>query len=146
MAENQLDEILRTAGSRPYRDFVEYHYRRHSAKHHREALFGEVALLPGPVKEGWESFTDYLRAYPGWDIPLWYEATVSEAFDKIVESAMLTLPLKGVIDSLSDARTPENHDLALGLFQIATLTFAISASLESDRRKFMGIKKKGLFG
>jgi hypothetical protein len=36
---------------------------------------------------------------------------------------------------------PENHGLAMGLFQIPTMNFAYGASQEKKVRKFMGVKK-----
>ena len=47
--------------------------------------------------------------------------------------------------SVNEALEPSNHELAFGLFQICTLSFAYSASIQRKQRKFMGIRK-GIFG
>ena len=62
----------------------------------------------------------------------------------IVAVALTIFPIQGSMDSVEDALLPENHELSFCLFQIATLTFVLSASLDKEKRKFMGIKK-GLF-
>jgi len=109
------------------------------------AVLGETELLPQDLQSLVMDYIDETNAQFGCDADFWAHVTCQEAFDAILDTAASALPLQSRLKSVEDAMKPENHELAFQLFQIPTLSFAYSASMERKARKFMGIRK-GLFG
>jgi len=145
MPNSQLQEFLDGGGSRPYRELVQHHVNRTPVRQLQMAVMGEAArcpitLSPDVVME----FIDLTGAQLGYDKEFWKLATCREALDRIVDIAALYLP-REAFGGLDDTLLPANHDLVFCLFQIATLSFAYSASLQRKQRKFMGIRK-GILG
>ncbi len=62
----------------------------------------------------------------------------------IMEVAMDIFPMADLVSSPKDLVRPENQDWLFGLFQIATLNLAYSASSRRNQRKSMGIRR-GIF-
>ena len=48
--KSQLDEFLKGAGQRPYRQLVEHHLRSKSVPDLQQAVIGETDLLPQQVR------------------------------------------------------------------------------------------------
>lgn len=90
------------------------------------------------------AYLDETNTRFAYDASFWAHITSQEAFVGILGAAMSVFRLGDSFRSVEDAIKPENHELAFGLFQIATLNFAYSASKNREQRKFMGIRK-GLF-
>lgn len=143
--QSQLEQFLEGAASRPYRKLVEHHLKRSSASELMEASLGETALLPEDLQGLVMDYIDETNTRFAYHADFWAHTTCQEAFEKILDVAISVFPLKDRIKSVEDAMKPENHDLAFGLFQMPTINFAYSASMQRDQRKFMGIRK-GLFG
>ena len=133
------------AGNKPYRKLIEYHIKGQSAAQLQAAVLGETSLLPDHLRAFIEAYIDSINLRFGYDKQFWETATRKDAFLAILEAATELLPLDGRLASVEDALLAENRELAFQLFQIATLSFAYSASLERKQRKFMGIRKN-IFG
>jgi hypothetical protein len=145
MATSRLQEFLDGAGGRPYRELIQYHIRRTPARRLQEAAMGEAALCPVELPDQGMEFIDAINAELGYDKHFWDTATCHEALDRVVSVAMQATPLGMTVRTLDDALLPANHESVFCLFQIATLSFAYSASLQRKQRKFMGIRK-GILG
>lgn len=145
MAESRLADFMRDAGDRAYRELVEYHLRRQSERQLRDAAMGEVLLLPAGLRPFAEDYIDAVGQMLGHDREFWATATCREALKRIVDAAFDSFPIPRSVVSKAVMLEPENHDLAFQFFQIATLSFAYSASSQRAQRRFMGIRK-GLFG
>ena len=137
--------VLGKAGDRPYRKFVEYHMRRQSTEQLRIAGAGTTELLPQKVQDLTIEYIDVVNNELAYDKRFWDHADVKTAFGYIIQIAIRTLPIKDWIRSEKDAWQPKNHELAFNLFQLATLSFAYSASTQRKQRRFMSIRK-GIFG
>lgn len=75
----------------------------------------------------------------------WQSATCHEAAEQLVRIAASLFSLPTPVDSFADFLSDESGEMSFTLFQIATLSFAYSASSQRAQRKFMGIRK-GLLG
>ena len=139
-----VTNFLKGAGDKPYRKLVEYHIKRAHPERLRQAGKGEIDLLPVHLQPLSMEYIDGLNHRFANDKHFWKTASCQEAFALIIEAAMELLPIDQKITTLEDAFSPENQELAYGLFQIATLNFAYSASFQRKQRKFMGIRK-GIF-
>ena len=144
MYADHLSKLLMFGGEKPYRELVQYHMKRQSIEQLQKAMFGEVEMLPKAFVPYVEEYIDIVSETLGYDKGFWKTATVSEAFKVILEISEEAFPIDNPIINLGDEMLPENHELAMGLFQIPTMNFAYGASREKKMRKFMGIKK-GLF-
>lgn len=144
-AQSQLQEFLNGAGETPYRQLVQYHIKRTGTRGLQKAVLGETELLPQDLREFVNSYIDATNSHFGYNDSFWGEATCRQAFEAIINVAIATLPISDRIASVDEALEEKNHNLTFQLFQIATLSFAYSASTQRNQRKFMGIRK-GLFG
>jgi hypothetical protein len=145
MAESRLAEFLKDAGDRPYRELVEHHLRRQSWRHLRDAAIGETLLLPADLRPHAMGYIDVVSERLGHDRAFWATATCRAALDRVIDAAFDSFPIPTAILSKAAMLEPENHDLTFQFFQIATLSFAYSASSQRAQRRFMGIRM-GLFG
>ena len=143
--KSQLDEFLKGAGQRPYRQLVEHHLRRKSVPDLQQAVIGETDLLPQQVRPFVMGYIDVTNRQLAYDQEFWSRVTCREAFEAIIEIAIESMPIGDKVASVNEALEPSNHELAFGLFQICTLSFAYSASTQRKQRQFMGIRK-GIFG
>jgi hypothetical protein len=144
MYANHLTKLLIEGGDKPYRALVQYHMKRQSMKQLTEAMFGEVENLPEAFTPYVEKYIDVINENLVYDKKFWEEATVHDAFKEIIKISIVSFPIDNAISSPGDEMLPQNHELAMGLFQIPTMNFAYSASNDKQMRKFLGIKK-GLF-
>jgi hypothetical protein len=140
-----LTEFLSGANDKLYRDLIQYHIRKSSASKLQRAALGETLLLSEELRSSVMDYIDVTNSRFGYNSDFWQEASCREAFERIIETAIDFLPIQDRISTIQDAFKPENQELAFQLFQITTLSFAYSASLERGQRKFMGIRK-GIFG
>ena len=161
MALSRMDQFLRGAGSRPYSELIEHHIRQQSTARLMEAALHEGSTLPNCTPADVERFVDEINDRFGYNRAFWRDATCLQALEGIVETAIQTLPLgepaeQAVVGYVllgrgrdeerpADAPEPAGHAVAFSLFQLATLSFAYSASTQKAQRKFMGIRK-GWFG
>ena len=106
---------------------------------------GTVEFLPEDAQKHVIEFIDAVNERIGYDQHFWKYGDVNTAFGFIIQEAIKTLNVGQWISAERDAYQPENHELAFNLFQIATLSFAYSASMDKKQRKFMGVRK-GLLG
>jgi len=104
-------------------------------------MAGEVALLPDELKPKTERFIDLLNEHVLPDQEFWRTATCQEAVDLVISLANshfgLAVPVPVDVQRLSGVQ----QELAFGLFQIATLSFAYNAYDQKSLRQFMGIRK-----
>ena len=138
-------EFLQGTGGRPYRDLIETQMRRLPTDRLMAACNGEIQGLPAAVRGGIEFYVDQLNSRFGYDQGFWKTFDCNAAFYAIMDVAIASLPIQDSIPSARYALNDENQELAFSLFQIATLSFACSASTQRAQRKFMGIRK-GIFG
>ena len=139
-----VSDFLRSTGDKPYRKVVEYHMRRQSAELLTKAMWGEVSALPEGFRSYVEIFIDAVNGRIGYDQRFWQQSTCRQGFDVIMEVAMDVFPIADLVTSPKDLVGPENQDWLFGLFQIATLNLAYSASSRRNQRRFMGIRR-GIF-
>ena len=144
MYANHLTKLLMEGGDKPYRELVRYHMKRQSIKQLQKAMFGEVGMLPETFVPYAEEYIDIVTQNLGNDKVFWESATVGDAFRAIIKISIEAFPIDNPIKRPGDEMFPENHELAMGLFQIPTMNFAYGAFREKKMRKLMGIKK-GLF-
>jgi hypothetical protein len=143
--QKKLHECLSGFAARPYRELVQYHIRRQTKAQLLMAANGEVELLPTEFKPFAEQFIDLLNERILKNQTFWRGAVCQEAVDTIVSLAnehfgmMLVVPVDPKV--MSDVE----QELAFGIFQIATLTFAYNAADQKAVRRFIGIRK-GIFG
>jgi len=144
MSESILSEFLDGAGDRPFRQLVQAHIRKQSTSKLHEAVLWEVSNLPKNIRPKIEFYIDAINERFGYDKRFWEEVTCLEAFTSFILTAFEFLPIGDRIKSIESSFEAENQEIAFGIFQIATLSFAYSASTQKKQRKFMGIRK-GLF-
>lgn len=144
VSEHPLATLLKNARQKPYRKFVEHHLRRGSTEQLRLASVETMELLPESVQDLTIEYIDAVSNAIGYDKHFWDHADVGTAFGYVIQTAIKVLPIENWIKNEKDSYKPENHELAFNLFQIATLTFAYSASMNRKQREFMGVSK-GLF-
>lgn len=142
MKENPVSQFLESAGHLPYRELIAHHIKKQSVRRLQEAVLGEGSLLPAHLQGLVEGYIDGVSYRFAYNKQFWETATCKDAFDSILETAVELLPIEEIIATPEDALHPDNQLLAFQLFQIATVSFAYSASLQ---RKFMGIRK-GILG
>jgi hypothetical protein len=144
MVVQSLTEFLALAGEKPYRKLVEHHIRRQSSEQIQASLLDEVHLLPVPLQRYVEPFIDVVNARVGHDQSFWAGGSCRAAADTIADAAAQVIPQEELLGAFNATLRDGKTDLSLGIFQIATLNFALSASLQREQRKFMCIRK-GLF-
>jgi hypothetical protein len=143
--ESRLAQFLEGAANKLYRELIEHHIKRQAAAELGKALLGERAMLPSHLQPRAEYWLGYSCGTLAIDKGFWESASCRQAFERILNLAIETLPLQGKIDRVEDALKQENHGVAFQLFQIVTLNLAYLASTERPLRAVMGIRK-GLFG
>ena len=142
---SELAEFLHNAGPKSYRELIQHHLRKQSTRQLQEGATGTVEFLPEPAQEHVIEFIDAVNERIGYDQHFWKYGDVKTAFGYIIQEAIKTLNVGQWLSAERDAYQPDNHELAFNLFQIATLSFAYSASMDKKQRKFMGVRK-GLLG
>lgn len=144
MSEGILSKFLDGAGDRPYKELVQAHIRKQSTSKLQQAVSWETSNLPKSISAQIESFIDAINERFAYDNDFWKEVTCLEAFTSFMLTAFEFLPINDRIKSIEASFESENQEIAFQIFQIATLSFAYSASTQKKQRKFMGIRK-GLF-
>ncbi len=137
-----LTTFLMDVGDKRYRDLVQHHLRKQSIEQLQQSMHGELELLPPHFLPQAEEFIDVVNEKLVYDKAFWKSATVQEAFNSIMEISTKVFANNPIKES--GALSPENHELAMGLFQMSTMNFAYSAASDKNMRKYTGIKK-GLF-
>ena len=143
-SQSELVRFLSNATDAPYRLLIQRHMRTQSARMMMAVVDYERGLLPEKLRPKVIEFIDAVNGRFGYDANFWRNGDCKTAFGWIIQEAIKTLPISDYVGAEQDAYRPENHALAFGLFQIATLSFAYSASLTPKQRKFMGIRKSRL--
>ena len=144
MVESRLVQFMRDAGDRPYRDLVEHHLQRQSEHQLRDAAMGETLLLPAELQPHAMAYIDAVNETIGCDRGFWATATCREALGRLIDAAFDSFPISRSISSKTAMLEPENQNLTFQFFEIATLSFAYSASSQQAQRRFMGIRKNRL--
>ena len=143
----QLSDFLENSKDKNYRDLIQHHIKKQSTEQLRKASMGEVGFLPESIdNESVINFIDHCN-FIAMAPSFWKENTCKTAFDEIILEAIHNLEglpnkFKKVENFLSKE---DNHELAFGIFQLITLSYAYSASKNRNVRKQMGIRK-GFFG
>ena len=140
----RLYEFLTGAASRPYRDLVQHHVRYQSKAQLLTASLGEVDLLPPALKPLAEQFIDLVNERILRDRIFWQTVTCQGAVDAIISLANEHFRISLPVPADPKAMSGVDQELAFGIFQIATLTFAYNAVDQKPLREFMGIRK-GIF-
>jgi len=138
-----LTKFIMEAGDKPYRELVRHHMKKQSIEQLRQAMFGEMESLPDNFRPHVERYIDTVNDKLAHDKMFWKSATVMDAFNSIMDLSTKVFTTDNPIKD-SGQMSPENHELAMGLFQMPTMNFAYSAAGDKEMRKFTGIKK-GLF-
>lgn len=106
---------------------------------------GETALLPAPLQPAVMSFIDLLNSELLPSQEFWQTATCVDAVNAILEQSNEHFGLDFSIPVDTSVMSGVEQELAFGLFQIATVSFASTAAGQSKAREFMGIRKSFLF-
>ena len=138
---NILSEFMEGAADRPYRELIQHHIKKQSTSKLQQAVVGEASLLPEELQPMVMDYIDETNSQLFYDQDFWTNASCRHAFEEIMEIAINFLPIQNQISTIESAFKPENQELAFQLFQIATISFAYSASTQRKQRKFMGIRK-----
>ena len=140
----RLASFMAEAGERPYRELVEHHVRRQTEKQLRESGVWEVSRLPVGMRALGSTFIDVVNERLAYDAEFWATASCRDAYKRIMGIAIEVFDHDALISSGDDPFWLDDQELAFGLFQIPTLTFAYSAISQRSMRKFRNIRK-GLF-
>lgn len=140
-AEYRLDQFLVQAGERLYRDLVERHVRRSSTSELMRESLGESRTLPPGPRAKTEAFIDHVNARIGYDAQFWATGTCADAAEAVLSAVADTFGQETATALAGD----QYGALGFTWFQLATLSFAYSASTQRAQRKFMGIRKSWLF-
>ncbi|MGH7828483.1 MAG: hypothetical protein ACREQ7_25290 [Candidatus Binatia bacterium] len=140
----RLYEFLADAASRPYRDLVQHHVRHQSKAQLLAASVAEVDLLPPELKPLAERFIDLVNERILRDQVFWQTVPCQGAVDAIISLANEHFGISLPVPADPKAMSGVEQELAFGIFQIATLTFAYNAVDQKALREFMGIRK-GIF-
>ena len=138
----RLSQFLLDTGERPFRELVRHHVERQSATQIRQAVMGEAAALPKELQPMVESFIDQLNEQLLPRREFWQEATCRDSLNAVLDLANEHLGLSFELPVDEAKMSGVEQELALELFQIATLSFAYSAVDQPKARKFMGIPTK----
>ncbi len=142
---SEFAEFFRNTGPKPYRELIQHHLKRQSTRQLQEGVMGTVEFLPEAAQQHVTEFIDAANERLAYDQHFWMHADVKTAFGYIIQEANMTLNLDQWMSEGWDAYEADNLELAFNIFQIATLSFAYSASMDKKQRKFMGVRK-GLLG
>ena len=138
----KLSQFLLDAGERPFRELVRHHLERQSATQMQQAVMGEASALPKELQPMVESYIDELNEQLLPRREFWQKSTCRDAVNVVLnlrnEHLGLSFELPVDVAKMSGVE----QELALELFQIATLSFAYSAVDQPAARKFMGIPAK----
>ena len=137
----KLDEFLEDAGGRPYRQLIQHHIRKQDVRQLMAAAVGETDLLPSELRSDVMSFVDTLNAELLTSRNFWRTATCRDAIDRVLRMANQHFGLNLQVPVHPRAMPATDQDIAIGLFQIATLSFAYTAVDQEEAREFMGIRK-----
>src|SRR6266508_1972179 len=103
MARSQLADFLEGAGSKPYRDLIEYHLKRQSTAQLQQGALGESTMLPENLQPSVMGYIDAANTRFGYDKQFWETATCQSAFESIVQLAIEVMNLAPTIASVTDA-------------------------------------------
>ena len=141
MNEGILSEFLDGAGNMPFRNLVQTLIRKLPTMKLSQFFIGEVLNLPKSMQQKLELYIDAINERLGYDKEFWEEVTCLDAFISFMRIAFEFLPISDRIKSIDSSFDVENQEIAFGIFQLTTLSFAHSASTQKKQRKFMGIRK-----
>ena len=134
-----LSRFLLDAGERPFREFVRHHVERQSATQIRRAAVAEASTLPKDLQPMVESYTDELNEQLLVRREFWQKSTCRDAVNTVLGLCNKHLGLSFELPVDVAKMSGVEQELALALFQIATLSFAYTAADQRAARKFMGI-------
>lgn len=135
-----LTKFITKAGDKLYRELVRHHMKKQSIEELMQAMLGEVEMLPENFQPDVELYIDAVNSQLAYDKEFWRSATVMDAFSLLMDISITVFSENNPMKN-SSPMSPENHQLAMGLFQIPTMNFAYSAAGDKEMRKFTGIKK-----
>ena len=101
--QSQLKEFLEGAGTKPYRELIQYHIRRTGTRNLIVASLGVTQMLPANCQELAMSYIDATNERFAYDQTFWTNATCRQAFEAIIEVALAILPIKDRFNSVAEA-------------------------------------------
>ena len=135
----RLSQFLLDAGERPFRELVRHHLERQSATQMRQAVMGEASALPKELQPMIESYIDELNEQLLPRREFWQKSTCRDAVNAVLDLCNEHLGLSFELPVDAAKMSGVEQELAVELFQIATLSFAYSAVDQPAARKLMGI-------
>ena len=135
----RLSQFLLNAGERPFRELVRHHLDRQNATQMLQAAMGEAAALPKELQPMVESYFDELNEQLLPRREFWQKSTCRDAVNVILDLCNEHLGLSFELPVDEATMSGVEQELALELFQIATLSFAYNAVDQPALRKLMGI-------
>jgi len=135
-----LIDFLKGIKAKPYKNLIEYHIRRHDTSALLQGCVATISLLPIEYQASMEDFIDHMNVYSS--NKAFWNYSCYDVFNIIVLDAYSYYRIgKKSVYSLDDDIPQEDHEFLFNLFQTITLSFAYSASLNTEFRKFIDIKK-----
>jgi len=104
-------------------------------------LAGHLHLDPTECNQMVMTFIDKVNERLAYDRRFWARKNTQEALRTILSIADSHFDLKGRLSGSDAYMKPYNQEIGFQVFQIATLSFAYSASTQWKQRRFMGIRK-----
>ena len=135
----RLSQFLLDAGERPFRELVRRHLERQSATQMRQAVMDESSALPKELQPMVESYIDELNEQLLPRCEFWQKSTCRDAVNAVLDLCNEHLGLSFELPVDAAKMSGVDQELAVELFQIATLNFAYIAVDQPSARKFMGI-------
>ena len=124
---------------------MEEHLNAQSTPQLQLAVLSEVGLLPERLRPSALRFVDAVNTIFAHDQRFWQLTSCFQAATAVWVVAATMYDDEEVTATVAQPLAMRRHQLAFGLFQIPTLSFAYSASTQRRQRQFMGIRK-GIFG
>ena len=135
----RLSQFLLDAGERPFRELVRRHLERQSATQMRQAVMDEASALPKELQPMVESYIDELNEQLLPRCEFWQKSTCRDAVNAVLDLCNEHLGLSFELPVDAAKMSGVEQELAVELFQIATLNFAYIAVDQPSARNFMGI-------
>jgi hypothetical protein len=139
-----LTSFLSENGNKPYRELVEKAIRKLSPEKLKIDCEMWRSSFPPRLSNEASMFirkTNLLVV----DEEFWKFATCQSAHNTFIHIAVQILPIEGMIATVEDSYAIMNQQLALNLYSMVTVNFAVVASENKEMRKAMMIKKGLIF-
>ncbi len=139
----RLYQFLLDAGEQPYRELVRHHLERQSSAQLRNAAMGEVLGLPKELQPLAESYFDELNVRLLARRDFWQKSTCRDAVSAVLDLCNTHFGLSFQLPVDVAKMSGVEQELAFGLFQAATLSFAYTAVDQAGARKSQNSVNRG---